>query len=193
MSGGGHKHPRFPAWLSFALTRRGRRREYPPEAIVERLGVRATDAVLDFGRGPGFFTEGFAAKARRTVAVDAQPEMLQKARKRLGPAAANAEFIATEDGRSIRVASESIDLAFLAYVYHELEHPEAVLRELARTLTPGGRLVIMERTEPGWRPFQPPQIDADSVEKEVGRAGFAVRERIRRSRSTLLVFVKAAA
>ncbi len=114
MSGVGHKHPRFPAWLSFALTRRGRRRRYPPEAIVERLGVRATDAVLDFGCGPGFFTEGFAAKARRTVAVDAQPEMFEKARKRLGSAAANVEFIATEDGRSIRVAPESIDLAFLA-------------------------------------------------------------------------------
>ncbi len=51
----------------------------------------------------------------------------------------------------------------------------------------------MERTEPGRRPFQPPQIDADAVEKEVARAGFAVRERIRWSRSTLLLFVKAAA
>ena len=193
MSGVGHKHPRFPAWLSFALTRRGRRREYPPEAIVERLGVRATDAVLDFGCGPGFFTEGFAAKARRTVASDAQPEMFEKARKRLGPAAANVEFITTANGTTLRVPSGSIDLAFLAFVYHELEHPEAVLRELARTLSPSGRLVIMERTEPGRALFQAPQVDPNSVEQEVGRAGFTPRERIRWSRSTLLLFDRSAA
>ncbi len=188
-----HTHPRFPSLLAFALTRRRRRREYPPEAIAARLGIGPADTVMDFGCGPGFFTEAFAAKAGRVFAVDAQPAMLRKARKRLGPAAAHVEFVATVDGTQLAVPSASIDLAFLAYVYHEVEDPARVLSELARTLRLRGRLVIMERTEPARGPFNPPLIDPQSVEQEARSAGFAPQDRIPWSRSTLLVFEKAPA
>lgn len=187
------RHAQFPSLLAFALTRRRRRREYPPAAIAARLGIGPMDTVMDFGCGPGFFTEAFAAKAGRDVAVDAQPAMLKKARKRLGPAAARVEFVATRDGTELAVLPASVDLAFLAYVYHEVEDPVRVLSELARTLRPRGRLVIMERTEPARGPFNPPLIDPQSVEQEAGSAGFALRNRIPWSRSTLLVFEKSPA
>jgi len=145
---------------------------------------------MDFGCGPGFFTEAFAAKAGRVVAVDAQPAMLKKARKRLGPAAARVEFVATEDGTRIAVPSASVDLAFLAYVYHEVSDSARVLPELARALRPGGRLVIMERTEGAPSRFRPPVMNPESVEQEVQPAGFAPRERIAWSQSSLLVFEK---
>jgi len=162
-----HTHSRCPAILAFALTRRRRRREYPPEAIAARIGIGPTDVVMDFGCGPGFFTEAFAAEAGRVVAVDAQPAMLKKARKRLGPMAGRVEFVATEDGTRIAVPSASVDLAFLAYVYHEVSDSARVLSELARALRPGGRLVIMERTESSRGLFKPPLIDPESVERDV--------------------------
>ena len=193
MASARHAHPRFPAWLSFLLTGRRRRREYPPEAIADRLGIRPEHTVMDFGSGPGFFTGAFAAKARRVVAVDAQPAMLEKARKRLGRAAATVEFVSTEDGTVVDVPSDSVDLVFLSFVFHELGNPDVVVRELARTMRPGARLVIMERTEPARSPFNPPRVDPARVEQHVVRAGLAARERIRWSRASLLVFEKPAA
>ena len=188
MDPGRHAHPRFPSWRAFVLTGRRRRREYPPEAIAARIGVGPADVVLDFGCGPGFFTEAFAAKAARVFAVDAQPAMLRKARRRLGRAAARVEFVATGDGARIDVPSASVDLVFVAYVYHEVGDPARVLAELARTLRHGGRLVIMERTEGGPSRFRAPVVDPESVDREVRLAGFVFKERIRWSESSLLVF-----
>ncbi len=192
MAGGGHRHARFPAWRSFLLTARRRRREYPPDGIVDRLGVRGTDTVMDFGCGPGFFTEAFAAEAGRVVAVDAQPKVLAKARRRLGPAASRVTFVATTDGTRIDVPSESVDLVFVAFVFHELGDPDAVLRELQRTMRPGARLVLMERTEPARGLLNAPKVDPDAIERDVHRSGFARRGRVLWSSSTLFFFEKSA-
>lgn len=186
-----HAHARFPSWLAFTLTRRRRRREYPPEAIAARIGVGPSDVVMDFGCGPGFFTEALARKAARVIAVDVQPAMLKKARKRLGSSAARVDFVVTADGTQLDVPTASVDLVFLAYVYHEVPESARLLSEFARTLRPGGRLVIMERTQGVPSGFRAPVMDPDSVEKEVQLLGFAPRERIRWSESTLLVFERA--
>jgi len=184
-------HRQFPSLLAFMLTRRRRGREYPPPEIAARIGIGPSDVVMDFGCGPGFFTEAFAARAARVVAVDVQPAMLRKARKRLGPGAARVDFVVTADGTHLDVPTASVDLVFLAYVYHEVGDSARVLSEFVRTLRPGGRLVIMERTEGGSHGFRPPVIDPESVERDVRLGGFAPRERIRWSESSLLVFEKA--
>ena len=80
MSKGEKKEETFPAHLSFLLDNPVRRWRDPPARILERLGIGGETVVLDFGCGPGFYTIPFARIARRVVAVDIQPEMLERGR-----------------------------------------------------------------------------------------------------------------
>ena len=161
----------FPAWLSFHLDNELRRRSHPPGKIIDVLGVKATDAVLDFGCGPGFYTVPFAKIAREVVGVDIQSKMLGKVSKY---AQKNGVKIKTlqSDGQSIPLADGCFDLIFLSGVYHELAEKRKVLTELKRLLKPGGRIVIRERTESGHIALGPPKVDPKEVYEELTGVGF---------------------
>jgi len=159
-------HP-FPAWLSFHLNNGLRRRFHPPEKIITALDVKATDTVLDFGCGPGFFTIPFARTAKKVVAVDLQPKMLLKAAQY---AEKNGVTIRTiqSNGQFISLPNESCDLIFLSGVYHELPEKRRVLLELKRTLKPRGRIVIRERTKRPRFSLGPPEVNPTRVSEAVG-------------------------
>ena len=72
--------------------------------------------------------------------------------------------------------SKAVALALLANVYHELECQEDFLREILRTLKPGGRLAVLE-----WKkeesPIGPPleeKVTEDEMEKALLASGFDV-------------------
>lgn len=163
----------FPAWLSFHLNNRFRRHSHPPEGIIDALGLRATDAVLDFGCGPGFYAVPFAKVAREVVAVDLQPEMLQKASQYAEKNRVKIKTIQS-NGQTIPIPDGSFDMIFLSGVYHELTEKKQVLAELNRVLKPGGRIVIRERTED--RHFSPgrPKTSLRDVSDDLRAAGFVV-------------------
>ena len=164
-------HP-FPAWLSFHLNNELRRRSHPPEKIIHVLGVKATDAVLDFGCGPGFYTVPFAKIAKEVVAIDIQSKMLGKVSKYAGKNGVRIKALQS-DGQSIPLPDGCFDLIFLSGVYHELAEKRKVLTELKRLLKPGGRIVIRERTQSGHITLGPPAVDTNEVSEELTAAGFA--------------------
>lgn len=57
-----------PVWLSFMLSNSIRKWLDPPSRVLDRLGVRADDVVIDFGCGPGFYTIPLARMAGRVIA-----------------------------------------------------------------------------------------------------------------------------
>lgn len=164
-------HP-FAAWLSFHLNNELRRRSHPPEKIIHVLGVKATDAVLDFGCGPGFYTVPFAKIAKEVVAIDIQSKMLGKVSKYAGKNGVRIKALQS-DGQSIPLPDGCFDLIFLSGVYHELAEKRKVLTELKRLLKPGGRIVIRERTQSGHITLGPPAVDTNEVSEELTAAGFA--------------------
>ena len=142
---GTENHP-FPAWLSFYLNNELRKRSHPPEKIIDALGMKATDTVLDFGCGPGFYSVPFAKTAREVVAVDVQSKMLEKASRYAKKKGVKVKALQS-DARSIALPDCCFDLIFLSGVYHELAEKRKVLTELKRLLKHGGRIVIRERTK----------------------------------------------
>ncbi|HEV2780508.1 MAG TPA: class I SAM-dependent methyltransferase [Actinophytocola sp.] len=97
--------------------------------------------VLDVGTGTGRVAAALQRPDRRLIAVDRSVEMLARARARLDP---RRSVALRSDARTLPIASGSVDAAVCSGVLHHLPHwPDAVL-ELARTLRPGGRLVVRE-------------------------------------------------
>ena len=146
--------------LAVVAERRRRGREFFAtetgswEGVRRELFGRGADLVLlaslvdpdaevgDFGCGDGRLTTVLAEHVHRVVAVDASPEMLASARDRAG-ARTNVEW-RLADLEHLPVEAGSLDLAILSLVLAYLPEPGRVMAEAARTLKPGGRLVVMD-------------------------------------------------
>ncbi len=106
--------------------------------LVERLGLRGDEAVLDAGCGSGRLTRLLADRLPngRLVAVDASPSMVEKARETLGERAEVFAANLTE-----LELGEPVDLVFSNAVFHWIQDHDLLFRRLHAAVRPGGRLV----------------------------------------------------
>ena len=161
----------FPAaeWPRLVAARRRELAE--PEHYVP-VGAWPPDARLaDLGCGPGFFLPALLATlgpAGRLVAVDAQAEMLEVLRERLGPRPRVRPVCAPLD--ALPLPDASVDVAWCAFVLHEVAALDAVVAEAVRVLAPGGRLLVLE-WDPRPTDHGPPA--AERVASEVVAAAMA--------------------
>lgn len=130
------------AWLE----RPGREREERTDLIIENLPLEEDDVVADIGAGTGYFSFPIAERVPRgkVLAVDIQQEMLDIIEFRKGSgAAANVEgVLGTEEDPQLPEAG--VDLILIVDAYHEFSHPFEMGMAMAKSLKPGGRLVLIE-------------------------------------------------
>lgn len=150
------------------------------EAMLEAVGGRPVDQLLDLGTGTGRILEVFASRVRRGVGFDLSHEMLDVARARLDRAGIRNCSVRHGDLYELPVVDESVDLVTIHQVLHYLEYPRRAIEEAARTLRPGGRLLIVDfaphdleflRTEHAHRRLG---LSADSVNDWCREAGLEV-------------------
>ncbi len=109
------------------------------EAVLERLELRGDETVLDAGCGSGRVTRLLAERLPhgRVIAVDADAQMLARAREELGPAVdvrhADLAQLRLHDG-------EQVDAVFSNATFHWVPDHDALFARLAAALRPGGRL-----------------------------------------------------
>jgi demethylmenaquinone methyltransferase/2-methoxy-6-polyprenyl-1,4-benzoquinol methylase len=124
--------------LTFQLDQRWRWR------AVRLAGIGAADRVVDLGCGTGDLVEIAAAAGARVVGVDFSAGMLAAARRRgIRPPLVRANAAALPMAGNVATAVIS------AFALRNFTSIPAVLREAARVLVPGGRLVLLEVDEPG--------------------------------------------
>lgn len=119
---------------------------YFPSAVrdvaIARAYLRPEMHVADVGCGTGFLAAGLAPLVERVYALDGSPAMLEVARRNLAHFT-NVTYHLT-DGGALPLPDASVD-AVLANMYlHHCPDPAAAIREMARLLRPGGRLVITD-------------------------------------------------
>jgi ubiquinone/menaquinone biosynthesis C-methylase UbiE len=98
--------------------------------------------VLEVGAGTGLNLIHYE-RASRVVAVEPDPSMAGRLRKRAPEAAVPVEVLAGS-AESLPFGDESFDTVVVTFVLCSVESPEAALAEVRRVLSPGGRLVLLE-------------------------------------------------
>lgn len=129
------------------LERPEREDEEAPSKLVKELKLQPGQVVADIGAGSGILSVMMAKEVGDTgkvIAVDVQQEMLDLLDKKLAEQGVkNVEgLLGTE--KSPRLEPESIDLAIMVDVYHEFAFPYEMMREISKSLKPGGRVVFVE-------------------------------------------------
>ena len=108
--------------------------------------VQPGQRVLDIAGGTGDLARAFAKKAGdggQVVLTDINEAMLRTGRDRLLDAGLALPTVAC-DAEALTFASGQFDLVSVAFGLRNMTHKDRALREMARVLKPGGRLLVLE-------------------------------------------------
>lgn len=131
------------------------------ERVMDLLGVGPGMRVADIGAGSGYYTVRLARRVGpegRVIAQDIVPEYLQGLRERVRRDSLPNVDLALGDPHDPRLPPESVDLALLVHMYHEIEQPFGLLYNLAPALREGGRVAVVDLNRPTPRHGTPPAL-----------------------------------
>jgi SAM-dependent methyltransferase len=122
--------------------------------LREALEPQPGERILELGPGTGYYTlpvaEWISPGGELTI-LDVQQEMLDHTLRVAGERGIAGIRPVQGDARSLPFGDGAFDAAFLVTVLGEVPDQDAALRELARVVRPGGRVVVGELFgDPHW-------------------------------------------
>jgi trans-aconitate 2-methyltransferase len=111
-------------------------------SVLDRLPLHGDERVLDAGCGSGRVTELLADRVPRgsIVALDGSPAMVEQARARLARFGERITYVVADLGQPIPL-EEDVDAILSTATFHWVPDHDALFRNLAAILRPGGWLV----------------------------------------------------
>ena len=137
--------------LSMSIDRVWRRR------VVGEVRRAKPGRILDVATGTGDLAIALARRIRdvQVMGVDLSEEMLALARRKVEARGLDSRIVLERgDAEHLEVADASVDAATVAFGVRNFGDLAAGLRELARTIRPGGKVVILEFSRPRNRVFR---------------------------------------
>ena len=115
--------------------------------VLDRLPLRGDERVLDAGCGTGRVTELLLERVPdgHVVALDASSRMLTEAGKRLGRFGARVELVHADLLEPI--PTDPVDAVVSTATLHWIDDHDALFRNIATVLRPGGRLAAQDYVE----------------------------------------------
>ena len=142
-------HRVCPWWLGYLLASPLRKLAYRPATLLAPH-VRPGMTVLEPGPGMGFFTLDLArlvGRSGRVIAIDIQPRMLHRLRRRAAKAGVGGSLdarLAAPDSLGLADLAGAVDFTLAFAMVHELPSAAGFFREVAAASKPGARLLVAE-------------------------------------------------
>ncbi|MFB9377429.1 demethylmenaquinone methyltransferase [Kineococcus gynurae] len=112
-------------------------------AVVRAVDARPGETVLDLAAGTGTSSEPFADRGVRTVPCDFSRGMVATGKRRRP----DLPFVAG-DATRLPFADAAFDAVTISFGLRNVVDVDAALREMARVVRPGGRIVVAEFSTP---------------------------------------------
>jgi ArsR family transcriptional regulator len=141
------------------------------DAILRAAGPGPFRRLVDLGSGTGRMLTLLGPHAQAALGLDLSQQMLNLARNRITEAGLQGCELRHGDIFATRLPDESADLVVVHQVLHYLADPAAAVKEAARIVAGGGRLVIAD--------FAPHGLEFLREQHQHRRLGFAEPEMAR--------------
>jgi tRNA A58 N-methylase Trm61 len=149
---------------------------------MDALGVAEASVVADLGAGSGWFTIRLANRVGpngKVFAEDIQRPMIQAIKvrvERMGLKDRVTPVLGTPNDPRLPAP---VDAVLIVDAYHEMENPVVLLRTVAKSLKPKGRIGIVQHTKDGGGPgpAMDERVDPEVVIRAAQAAGLVLRSR----------------
>jgi ubiquinone/menaquinone biosynthesis C-methylase UbiE len=112
--------------------------------LVDFTGAGPQDTVLDVACGPGLVTCAFAQVVRHATGIDLTPAMIAQARTLQQKKGLTNITWQVGDVLPLPYPAASFSLVTSRFAFHHFQDPQAVLAEMQRVCTPGGKVVVID-------------------------------------------------
>jgi ArsR family transcriptional regulator len=123
--------------------------ECPAFHVVAML-VRQDAVVADVGSGTAEFLVALARRVARVIGVDNSQMMLEAARERVARSGLTNVTLRQGEAEALPIGDGECDAAYSSMLLHHLADPALGIRELARVVKPGGKVIISDLAKHGY-------------------------------------------
>jgi SAM-dependent methyltransferase len=112
--------------------------------VREAAGIGPPDTILDVACGPGLVACPLAEVARHVTGIDLTPAMIEQARARQRSKGLTNLTWLVGDAVPLPLPDAAFTVVVTRYSFHHFLDPKAVLAEMARVCSPGGRVAVID-------------------------------------------------
>lgn len=154
-----------------------------PDEVIKTMNIAPGNVVADIGAGTGYFTRRFAVAVGpegKALGLDIEQSMIEYMNED-----ARKLKLSNYTARAVRVddpelSPRTVDILFLCNTYHHIDDRVTYFRNVAESLKPGGRLIIVDFYKKEL-PYGPPpshKLSKDAVIKELQMAGYRLKKEL---------------
>src|ERR1700743_2798835 len=158
------------------LERNSRQVEENSNLAISKLPIDENSVVADIGAGTGYYTFKIYQKVSKgkVYAEEIQNDAVTYLKNKAGQLNAMNVIVVKGKEQSPELPENSIDLALMVDVYHELSYPHEMLQSIRKSLKQKGKLLLMEyRAEDPKVDIKPlHKMSTKQVDKELSANGF---------------------
>jgi SAM-dependent methyltransferase len=132
-----------------------------PRQLVRLLSIKSGMTVADIGAGSGYYVvrlSPIVGPHGHIIAEDVVPEYLRMLRRRVRDLRLQNVAISLGEPHDPRLLADTLDIAIMVHMYHEIAQPYALLYNLVPALKSGARVGIVDAFRPTSEHGTPPSL-----------------------------------